>query len=276
MKKLIFAALAVALTTFNAAAVFAQEDAPVADIIEFENEVMEIEPSAWYVAAAEAIGVSVEDLSSEATIALVAQENGVKVNKVIKAVERVALAEVAEQVEEEELNDRKATRLENRVKRAVRKFVRSELGDLSNADIQRIRWELNGWDNYTFKIYRPCFCLVEEFDAEPLTYYVTVENGEAVKVEKKVISFFADVDNPEVREEEIIVELDRATSEYLFITLDDVIQIAENAELEGVASLVTEYHTMRGYPTLVSIDYDSRIADEELHFEISEVKRTRN
>ncbi len=277
MKKFTFAFLAVLLATLNVSAAFAQDDTqPPVEVIEIGNEIMEIEPSAWYVAAADAIGVSIEDLSSQPTIALVAKENGVRAKDVILAVQAVALEEAAALIEEENLNDRKAKRLENRVKRAARKFVRTELGDLSNADIQRIRWELNRWENYTFKIYRPCFCVVDEFDVEPLTYYVTVENGEAVKVEKKVIGFFADDQNPEVREEEMIVELDRATSGYLFITLDDVIQTAEDAELQGVASLTAEYDTMRGYPTLLSIDYNSMIADEELHFEISEVRRTRN
>ncbi len=278
MKNFISGALALTLVAVNTAAVFAQDDAPADDtpqVIELVGEVAEIEPHAWFVAAAEAIGVSVEALESQATIAEVAKQEGVRSKVVIQAVQAVAMAEVDAQIEEQNLNARKAKRLQNRTRRAVRLFIRTELGEHANADIMRLMWDVSGFDSYTYVIDRPCFCLVDENAVEPFKYYITVVDGEVTKVESRVRQFFLEEGQTDIQEEEVLVELDRETNGYLFITIDDVIDTVEAAEHRGVASLSVEQDTMRGYPTSVAIDYDQFIADEELYYDISKVKRYR-
>lgn len=53
-------------------------------------------------------------------------------------------------------------------------------------------------------------------------------------------------------------------------TIEDVFDFIESIDVNSVASLIVEYDDKYGFPTLVSIDYDVNIADDEIAYIYSE------
>ena len=114
--------------------------------------------------------------------------------------------------------------------------------DLASA---RARWAAVGPDAYTMTLSRSCFC-PEEYRGP---YRVSVRGGTVTRVEMNGQTLPAD----------------RALSvEALFALLEDA--TARPAERIDVT-----YDARLGYPTSVAIDYDARIADEEVAYTVRDL-----
>jgi len=89
-----------------------------------------------------------------------------------------------------------------------------------------------------------CFC------AGLLEWDVFVENGEKVSVEFDETNLPPDQTSQDV--------LDNAR------TIEDAFALIEGLTTQNVASLVVEYNETYGFPTLISVDFDLNIADDEI------------
>lgn len=55
-------------------------------------------------------------------------------------------------------------------------------------------------------------------------------------------------------------------------TVDSLFDVIQDAIDEGAYSVNVDYDSQRGHPTLISIDYDQQIADEEFFLRVSELE----
>ena len=105
------------------------------------------------------------------------------------------------------------------------------------------RWDDLGWLDYAYRFNWSCFC-IEDYVA-PMN--IAVARGEVKSVRRVE-------DNQPVSQEWFN---DFVTVEELFVRLQVAID-------EGAASINAEFDPTTGLPIQVFIDYDERIADEEL------------
>ena len=120
--------------------------------------------------------------------------------------------------------------------------------DFSSIENPRERWEAYGITDYTINERISCFC------GGVLQWDLIVKNN--IKSE---VAFDQTISNQ--TEAEI---LERAR------TINDVFDFIQSIDKNSVAYLVVEYDTKYGFPTLVSIDYDLNIADDEIAYIYSE------
>lgn len=117
------------------------------------------------------------------------------------------------------------------------------------------RWEQGGSDSYDMTYRLICFC----GPIEKGPYEVAVRNGQIVA------ATFGDVDILDI-EEFGLDSYDNTVS-----TIDEI--FAEIGRgLDTASSVAAEYDQELGYPTNVFIDWDFLIADEEVGYEISNVR----
>ncbi len=107
---------------------------------------------------------------------------------------------------------------------------------------------------YAFEVLRQCFCGPPATD----TVTITVRNGTVesrvftatgIPVEDLLVSWNVEI-------EELFPDIDR-----MFVTLRDVVRTDPE-------TLAVRYHPVFGFPMLISVDFDHRIADEEYSLSI--------
>jgi len=107
-------------------------------------------------------------------------------------------------------------------------------------------WISSQIENYSMNERISCFC------AGLLEWDVFVENGEKVSVEFDETNLPPDQTSQDV--------LDNAR------TIEDAFALIEGLTTQNVASLVVEYNETYGFPTLISVDFDLNIADDEIAY----------
>ena len=120
--------------------------------------------------------------------------------------------------------------------------------DFSSIENPRERWEAYGITDYVINERISCFC------GGVLQWDLVVKNN--IKSE---VFFVQTISNQTEAE---IIENAR--------TINDVFDFIQTIEKISVADFVVEYDTKYGFPTLVSIDYDLNIADDEIAYIYSE------
>lgn len=116
-------------------------------------------------------------------------------------------------------------------------------------DAARARWEAAGFDAYTMTLRRICFCPTPDYTG-PFT--VRVQDGALASVSL----------------DGVLVDEDRGE------TVDDLFDLIEDAYERKAEVVAAEFHPEYGYPTSLSIDYSSMMADEEIGYHISDLKAT--
>ena len=120
--------------------------------------------------------------------------------------------------------------------------------DFSSIENPRERWEAYGIPDYVINERISCFC------GGVLQWDLVVKNN--IKSE---VFFDQTISN---QTESEILENAR--------TINDVFDFIQTIDINSVADFVVEYDTKYGFPTLVSIDYDINIADDEIAYIYSE------
>lgn len=115
-------------------------------------------------------------------------------------------------------------------------------GELERA---RGQWAAQRVDDYRYTVRRLCFCLPEY--TGPVV--VTVRDGRAA----------------ERRYAEGGAAVGAEPSAY-FPPVEGLFEVVEDAIERDAAVIDVDYHPQLGYPTRISIDYDQRIADEEVSY----------
>jgi hypothetical protein len=112
----------------------------------------------------------------------------------------------------------------------------------------RERWRDAAPANYSFTMQRYCFCL---FEGE---VRVRVEDGEVVSV--RLVGSDTELVGPQ---------------RGLYGPIPDLFAVVADAIDRPAHSIDAEYDDALGFPALVFIDYDERIADEEYGFRVRDV-----
>ena len=120
---------------------------------------------------------------------------------------------------------------------------------LTELEKAEARWGRFGPDSYIYALARICFCPHEY----TMPVRVRVEHGVAV-----ARTFVGTGDRvPE-------------SMEHLFPSIDGLFDILRHAYAEDADEVRVSYDQGLGYPTDFAIDYDERVADEELGIEVTE------
>ena len=114
-------------------------------------------------------------------------------------------------------------------------------------DAAKARWQAAGLDAYAMTLRRSCFCPVPDYTGP---FEVRVRNG-AVE---------------QVRLNGAAVDAERG------MTVDALFALVEDAYERGAVEVAVEFDERLGYPTSVGIDYDLRLADEEIGYTVSDLR----
>lgn len=114
------------------------------------------------------------------------------------------------------------------------------------------QWKQANIHNYTYEFQRSCFCM-RDFTKPVLT---RVENNTVVDARFK--------DNNKPLPDNF--KTNRQTINMLFSTIQGAID-------RKAHSIEVHYDEKYGYPTSISVDYDQRMADEEVYLKASNFKR---
>ena len=109
------------------------------------------------------------------------------------------------------------------------------------------RWETAGFEAYQMTLRRSCFCPSPDYTGP---FDVTVRDGEIEAV----------------RLEGAEVDAERA------LTVGDLFDLLEEAYERGAVTVNVTFDPEAGYPTELYIDYDERMADEEIGYTVSDVE----
>ena len=118
---------------------------------------------------------------------------------------------------------------------------------LTDFELNKNKWEALGIDSYTCTFQISCYCMREA----TLPKTVQVVNGKIVKV-----------DGATYDEDE----------HWGVQTISQLFNLIEQSEKEKVYTLEVDYHPDKGYPTMLYIDRDEMIADEEIGYYVSDLK----
>lgn len=110
----------------------------------------------------------------------------------------------------------------------------------------RERWADAALEAYEMTLQRICFCPTPDYTGP---FEVTVRDGKLASV----VLNGAEVDD------------ERG------ITVEGLFALIEEAYDRDAASVVVEYDERMGHPTSLSIDYDVRMADEEIGYRVSDL-----
>ena len=123
---------------------------------------------------------------------------------------------------------------------------------LTDLDAARQRWEAQRLTTYSYVADRLCFCAAELFPAR-----IVVENG-AVK----------GVHDPQTGEPLRLPDgrLALEAEPGAYRTIEGLFSLVEEAQRAEAERLDVTYHPTYGYPTEISIDYASEIADDEVTY----------
>ena len=111
-------------------------------------------------------------------------------------------------------------------------------------------WNAHNIKNYTITEKVICFCPNASIDHE-----LFVSNGE--------IDFIKNSDTN---------ELLTGHSKELFKTIDELFDFLETIDPDSVADFEVEYHERYGYPVKLFIDYNEMMIDEEIGYELKDLK----
>ena len=111
-------------------------------------------------------------------------------------------------------------------------------------DEARQRWAAAGLDAYEMTLRRSCFCPVPDYTGP---FQVVVRDGAVESVR---------LDGAEV-------DAERA------LTVDDLFALLDEAHRRGAVRVEAAFDAELGYPTSLYVDYDERIADEEVGYGVS-------
>ena len=112
----------------------------------------------------------------------------------------------------------------------------------------RARWEATGIQDYRYEFRQQCECGPALAEAA----IVEVRGGTVTNVSNR------DSGIPAASDER-----------RLFPTIDDLFDRIDDAIRRNAASLVVSYDDDLGYPTLISIDYDVQVIDDEVAIDAS-------
>lgn len=112
----------------------------------------------------------------------------------------------------------------------------------------RARWQAASLDRYRMTLQRICFCPSPDYTGP---FEVTVADGEVQAVTLNGAA----------------VDAERGESvEALFALIDDAYE-------RGAVDVALEFDPDLGYPTSIGIDYSFQMADEEIGYRVSNVRR---
>jgi len=118
---------------------------------------------------------------------------------------------------------------------------------LTDFELNKNKWEVLAIDSYTCTFQISCYCIREA----TLPKTVQVVNGKIVKV-----------DGASYDEDE----------HWGVQTINQLFNLIEQAEKDKVHILEVDYHPDKGFPTMLYIDRDEMIADEEIGYYVSDLK----
>ena len=121
----------------------------------------------------------------------------------------------------------------------------------------RLLWESYEIDDYKWNEHVSCFC------AGPREREIFVVNAV-----KDTVTFDTTGIPPENLEEIIQFIFDDSK------TIDEAFDFIDSLLGQNIFLLVTEYDQTYGFPTVISVDYDENIADDEFYFSYSGFKQT--
>ncbi len=129
--------------------------------------------------------------------------------------------------------------------------------DLSDFEDARTKWSSlpeAQRENYIFEFKYSCFCV----PCEVASRNIRVKRGEIDKVSY-------------TEEEDALVDcVDHPAEDgYFLFTVEDLFKEMEDALTDDPFSFSATYHKVYGYPMEVWVDYDERMADEEVGFTVS-------
>ena len=125
---------------------------------------------------------------------------------------------------------------------------------------QQARWTSARVASYTFTYERQCFCTAETSGP----FVVTVENGRVTSV-RRLAGGLTPEGQPLPGAEDT-----RATNR---LRVEDFFALVRGAYDEGAATVRATYDDRLGYPTSIWIDRDTRLADEEIGYRITALRR---
>lgn len=108
---------------------------------------------------------------------------------------------------------------------------------------QRELWDSQGLRDYSFEVQRLCFCPVRE------RVRVRVVDGAVAGAVD--LGAGEELGGDEVR---------------WYLSIDGLFDLLDDAYAQGAQRVEVDFHASRGHPTHLWIDYDEKIADEELGF----------
>ena len=114
---------------------------------------------------------------------------------------------------------------------------------MANLSAARTRWSVNDIVEYEYRYARSCECLPTDLTAPT----IEVRDGVIVRVWDERTGATAPADR-----------------HAWYFTVDDLFAEIEQAIDQDVHELEVAYHPSLGHPTTLIIDYDARMADEEL------------
>jgi hypothetical protein len=118
-------------------------------------------------------------------------------------------------------------------------------GDPRSLDEARERWEAAAVDDYTLVLRRSCFCIarepvrIEVRDGQSVSYTL-VGTGQPLPAEQRE----------------------------WYPTVAGLFEFLQEARDRDAARIDVRYHDRLGYPVHVWVDYDERLADEEMGYDI--------
>lgn len=122
------------------------------------------------------------------------------------------------------------------------------------------KWAAANVRNYTFTYERQCFCTAETRGP----FVVTVANGQVASVRRLAGGMTPD-GQPMAGPED--------TRPENRLRIEDFFDLITGAHRDGVAEVRTAYDARLGFPTSIWIDRDEGIADEEIGYQISNLRR---
>lgn len=118
----------------------------------------------------------------------------------------------------------------------------------------RARWEALGWDDYTYRFRWNCFC------APPFTSPVDLVVRGGALVSGSLVDSSRALTDDELAD---------------WRTIDGLFDLIDEARARDAREIRADYHDTYGYPREVWIDYEANVADEELGFEVQNVRPLR-
>jgi hypothetical protein len=115
---------------------------------------------------------------------------------------------------------------------------------VSELNENRRLWESNQIVSYSINEETSCFC------GGVLDWELTVEDSIKTEVDFDELQLSVD--------ETYDTILERAR------TINEIFDFLKNLENQNIESIVVEYHTTYGFPTLISIDYNRNVSDDEV------------